>query len=277
MEVVRVDGLEVSYRRAGRGPPVVLAHGAAGDSRSWQPQIEGLADEFTVIAWDEPGAGASSDLPARFGFADYARCLGALVDSLGVGPVHLGGLSWGGMVALELQRLRPELVVTLILADTYAGWKGSLPEEERRARVEGLRRMLAAPAGSFDPTFPGLFAAGPPPQFAALLDEMAADVRRQSMAVLLGMADLDLRDRLPGVSVPALLIWGEEDARSPLRVAREFEAAIPGGELVLIPGAGHMSNLERPEAFNDAVRGFCRRHPPPPHAQGSYGPPYREV
>ena len=74
------------------------------------------------------------------------------------------------------------------------------------------------------------------------------------------MAETDQRDLLPAVAVPTLLIWGEADVRSPLSVAQQFEEAIPGAELVVIPGAGHVSNLERPEAFNDAVRAFCRAH-----------------
>ena len=72
MEVVRSHGLEIAYRRAGAGPPLVLVHGAASDGRLWQPQLNALADEFTVIAWDETGAGHSSDPPPDFGLAGYA-------------------------------------------------------------------------------------------------------------------------------------------------------------------------------------------------------------
>ena len=158
---VRAAGLDVAYDRAGSGPPLVLVHGAAGDAREWRPQIAGLSDDFTVIAWDEPGAGRSSDVPADFGLAGYATALAGLVETLGA-PAHVCGLSWGGTVTLELYRRRPELVATLVLADTYAGWKGSLPEHELRARVAGVERMLAAPAETFHPTFPGLFAGEPP-------------------------------------------------------------------------------------------------------------------
>jgi pimeloyl-ACP methyl ester carboxylesterase len=266
VEVVRVDGLEIAYRRAGGGPPLVLVHGGACDGRLWRPQLAALADEFTVMAWDEPGAGSSSDVPADFGLADYAHCLAALIEALGLGPAHVAGLSWGGTVAQELYRHHPGLVATLILADTYAGWKGSLPGEEVRARVDGLRRMLAEPAGEFDPTLPGLFAGDPPAEFVPLMEAMAADVRPESMrTALLVMAEADQRDLLPRIAVPTLLIWGELDARSPLDVSHQFERAIPDARLVVIPGAGHVSNLERPERFNEVVRGFCRAHPAPPH------------
>ena len=264
MQVVRSNGLEIAYERAGVGPALVFAHGAAEDGRVWRPQLAGLADEFTVVAWDEPGAGRSSDVPAGFGLADYASCLAKLIEELGLGPAHVAGLSWGGTLVQELYRHHRELVATLILIDTYAGWKGSLPPEEVRARVAGARRMLAAPPDRFDPTFPGLFAGEPPSQYAALLAEIAADVRPQSLRTqLLAMAEADQRDLLPRIAVPTLLIWGELDRRSPLSVARRFERAIPGAELVVLPGCGHVSNLERPEQLNAAVRGFCRAHPPP--------------
>ncbi len=263
MQVVRANGLDIAYERVGEGPPLVFVHGAAEDGRVWRPQLAALADEFTVIAWDEPGAGRSSDVPPDYGLADYASCLAVLIATLGLGPAHVAGLSWGGTVVQELYRHHPGLVATLILADTYAGWKGSLPEAEVRARVAGGRRMLAASAEVFDPTLPGLFAGDPPAEFVGLLEAMAADVRRESLsAQLVVMAEADQRDLLPRIAVPTLLIWGELDARSPLGVARRLEQAIPDTQLVVISGAGHVSNLEEPEQFNAAVREFCRAHPP---------------
>jgi len=262
VEVVRANGLEIAYERVGEGPPLVFVHGAAEDGRVWQPQLAALADEFTVVAWDEPGAGRSSDVAADFGLADYANCLAALVEALGLGRAHVAGLSWGGTVVQELYRRHPGLVGSLILVDTYAGWAGSLPEEEVRARVEGARRMLEAPA-EFDPTLPGLFAGDPPAEFVALLEGIAADVRPDSLSTQLSvMAAADQRDLLPRIAVPTLLIWGELDARSPLSVARQFEQAIPDTKLVVIPRSGHVSHLEQPEQFNEAVREFCRAHPP---------------
>jgi pimeloyl-ACP methyl ester carboxylesterase len=264
VEVIQAHGLEIAYEHVGEGPPLVLVHGAASDSRMWQPQLTGLADEFTVVAWDEPGSGRSADVPPDFVLADYADCLAALIDALDLRPAHVAGLSWGGTVALELYRRQPELVATLILVDTYAGWKGSLPAEEIRARVEGLRQMLAAADHSFDPTLPGLFAGAPPAEFVPLLEAVAADVRPESMrTALLVMAEADQRDLLPRIAVPTLLIWGELDGRSPLSVARQFEEAVPDTKLVVIPRTGHVSNLEQPDRFNEAVREFCRAHSPP--------------
>ena len=264
MEVVRANGLEIAYERVGQGAPLVFVHGAADDGRAWQPQLAALADEFTVVAWDEPGAGRSSDIPADFGLTDYATCLAALIETLALGPAHVAGLSWGGTVVQELYRHHPDLVATLILVDTYAGWKGSLPAEEVRARVAGAQHMLAAPAERLDPTLPGLFAGDPSAALVPLLEEIAAAVRPESIRTqLFVMAEADQRDLLPRIAVPTLLIWGELDTCSPLSVARQFERAIPDTKLVVIPGAGHVSNLEQPEQFNEAVREFCRVHSQP--------------
>ena len=263
VEFVEADGLKIAFKRVGEGPPLVFVHGAAEDSRIWQPQLADLADEFTVVAWDEPGAGRSSDPPEGFDLAGFADGLAALIDSLELGPAHIAGLSWGGTVVLELYRRHPGLVATLIMIDTYAGWKGSLPVDEVRARAAGVRQMLAAPHEDFDPTLPGLFASDPPAKFAPLLAAIAADVRPATLGHDLAiMAETDLSDLLPHIAVPTLLIWGQADVRSPLRIARQFEEAIPETELVVVEGAGHISHLERPARVNDAVREFCRAHPP---------------
>lgn len=261
MDLIRASGLDIAYERVGEGPPLLLVHGAGDDHRVWGPQFAALADEFTVVGWDEPGAGRSSDVPADFRLADYANCLAALIEALDLGPAHVAGISWGGTVVQELYRHHPRLVATLILVDTYAGWKGSLPAAELRTRVASAREMLAAPAEAFDPTSTALFAGGPPAEFLPMLEDMAAAVRPESLRTQLSaMADADQRDLLPRIAVPTLLIWGEQDARSPLSVAQQFAEAIPDAKLVVIAGSGHLSNLESPEQFNDAVRRFCRAH-----------------
>jgi pimeloyl-ACP methyl ester carboxylesterase len=256
---VHAHGLEVAYERRGNGSPLVFVHGGVSDGRVWQPQLEGLADAFTVVAWDEPGAGRSSDLPQDFGLDDYADCLAALIEQLELGPANVVGHSWGGTLCQELYRRRPELVASLILCGSYAGWKGSLPEDEVHARVALFEQMLAERPEAFDPNLPGLFAGDPPADYVELLEAIAADVRTESLGQpLLLMAEADQRELLPQIAAPTLLIWGESDARSPLSVARQFKEAIPHAELVVLPAAGHMSNLEQPELFNAAVRRFLQ-------------------
>jgi pimeloyl-ACP methyl ester carboxylesterase len=237
----------------------MLVHAGAEDSRSWTPQLAALSDEFRVIAWDEPGAGGSDDLPDNFGLADYADCLAGMIRALAASPTPLVGLSWGTTVILELYRRHPETVRSMVLADGYAGWRGSLGAEEAEARSASVRAALAEPDGGFAPTLPGLFAGDPPPLFLPLLEAMAADLRPRSMlAAVAAIAQADLTDVLPTIQVPTQLIWGALDARSPLSVAREFERRIPGAALAVIPDCGHTSNLEAPQQFNDLVRHFLQ-------------------
>lgn len=258
MDTVEVNGLRLAYRRTGHGPPVVFVHGGAEDSRAWTPQFEALADEFTVIAWDEPGAGGSDDVPDKFGLADYADCLAGMIRALQASPAHVVGLSWGTTVMLEAYRRHPDVFRSMVLADGYAGWRGSLGAAEAEARLHGVRAAISAE--HFDPTLPGLFAGPPPEKYVPLLDAMAADVRRHSMlTALTAMAKADLSRVLPKIKVPTQLIWGALDVRSPLAVAHEFERKIPGANLELIPACGHVSNLEAPISFNETVRSFLRR------------------
>ena len=93
MDAVEVDGQLIGYERTGHGPPLVLLHGYVSDGpTTWRPQLDGLSDEFTMIAWDAPGAGTSSDPPEDFGIAGYADCLGGFIDALSVQAPHVAGL-----------------------------------------------------------------------------------------------------------------------------------------------------------------------------------------
>ena len=149
---------------------------------------------------------------------------------------------------LEVYRRHPAVVRSMVLADGYAGWRGSLGSREADARLAAVRAALAEPDDAFDPTLPGLFAGEPPALFVPLMEAMAADVRRHSMTTALtAMAQADLTEVLPTVQVATQLIWGALDARSPLSVAREFERRIPGSTLAVIPDCGHVSNLEAPD------------------------------
>ena len=137
----------------------------------------------------------------------------------------------------------------MVLADGYAGWRGSLGAEEAESEER------------FDPTLPGLFAGDPPARVVPLLEVMAADVRRSSMlTALTAMAQAVLTHVLPTIQVPTQLIWGALDVRSPLAVAREFERQIPGASLEVVPDCGHVSNLEAPRLFNDIIRAFLHNH-----------------
>ena len=175
-----VRGLSVSYTQSGEaGPFLLLLHGFLCDSRCWRPQLSGLSDRFRVVAWDAPGAGASSDPPESFTTTDYAECLASFLDTIGVDRAHVVGLSWGGILAQEFYRRHPERVRCLVLADTYAGWKGSLPEHVWRERLancvrdaEGPREVVVSGILS------GVFTdAAPPPCVTSLRQSSPSSIR----------------------------------------------------------------------------------------------------
>ncbi|HCO02187.1 MAG TPA: alpha/beta hydrolase [Actinobacteria bacterium] len=250
----------VAFRYVGEGPPLVLLHGFLCDRRVWRRQLMDLSDQCTVVAWDAPGAGSSSDPPDPFTITDWGHCLAQFLDVVGIERAHVLGLSWGGLLAQEFYRLYPTRVRGLILADTYAGWKGSLGESVAEQRLARCLRESSLPAEEF-------VARWVPVEFftqaasQALQAEMSAVVSNfhplgfRLMAKAL--ADADTTDLLPNIKVPTLLLWGEDDRRSPLSVAEQFRDAIPSSELVVIPRAAHISNMERPEEFNAHVRRFC--------------------
>jgi pimeloyl-ACP methyl ester carboxylesterase len=259
MGAVEIDGLSVVYEWAGAGPPLVLLHGAISDARAWRRQLEALRDEFTIVAWDAPGAGRSAPVQQPFGMAEWADVLAGLLRALELGPAHVLGLSWGGSVALELYARHPEAVASLILADSYAGWKGSLPPDECAARLAMALETSAMPPDELAARWlPSLLSDGASPELADDVVAIIADFPPGGLRLMArAMADADLRAVLPTIRVPTLLLWGEHDVRSPLSVAEAMHAAIPGSRLVVIPDAGHESNLEQPERFNAAVRAFC--------------------
>lgn len=258
MKETDVGDLRIAYRMQGAGPPLVLLHGALSDSRAWRNQLEALSDDYTVVAWDAPGCGRSSDPPETFSLSDYADALAGLIGILGLERPHLLGLSFGGGLALEFYRRYPDVPRSLVLASAYAGWAGSLSPEDVEGRLQnGLRQSGWPPERVVEKWIPTLFSESPPERAVAETAEVMADFHPAGMrAMLRAFAAADLRGTLPEIGVPTLLLYGEADRRSPLPVAREMHAAIPGSELVVMEGVGHVGNVEAPEKFNSAVRGF---------------------
>jgi pimeloyl-ACP methyl ester carboxylesterase len=262
MEHVDVDGLRISYERAGSGPALVLAHGFIGDGRStWSAQLDDLSDEFTVVAWDAPGAGRSSTPPSSFRVPDYADCLAAFVRALRLHQPHLVGLSFGGIVALELFRRRLAVPQSLVLAGAYAGWAGSLPADTVGERLRiSLERADLPPDQFAEAMLSSMFSESAPVE---AVEVFAASVRAFNPAGFRAMtwssAEADLRDVLAIVDVPTLLLYGDQDVRAPLDIAHALHAAIPESELIILPGVGHVSPVEAPQLFNRELRCYFRR------------------
>ena len=260
MATTEVDGLRIAYERSGDGRPIVFVHGYVGDGpTTWRPQLDALADEFAVVAWDAPGAGRSSDPQEPFGMAGYADCLAAFIERLVLVRPTVVGLSFGGALALALCHRHPDVAGSVVLASAYAGWRGSLPAEVADARLhQAMALAECSPDEVVDALLPTMFAEGTPAASVEAFGEAMRTFHPSGFRSMALAAAEDLREALPSVDVPCLLLYGDHDVRAPLSVAEELHAAIAGSTLVVLEGAGHVCNIEAPRAFNEAVRDFVR-------------------
>ena len=249
MEYVECGGLRIAYEREGVGPPLVLLHGYVGDGlTTWRRQIDDLSDEFTVVAWDAPGAGGSSDPPESFGVAGYVDCLARFISELGLERPHVAGLSFGGALAIAFAGRHCATPKSLVLASAYAGWAGSLPAEvtEQRFR-QALQLSSLSPDDFVDALLPTMFSPSTPRE---VVEDFGTSLRAFHPAGFRALAHAcaeNVRPDLSRILVPSLLVYGESDARAPVGVAEDLRAAIAGSTLTVLPGAGHCCNLESPE------------------------------
>ena len=258
MERVDVDGLTIAYLRAGDGPPLLLLHGGVSDGpTTWWNQIDEFAHDHTVIAWDAPGAGASDDPPEMFGMDGYASCVAGFIRALGLDAVHLMGHSFGGAVALAVAARHADLVRSLVLVSAYAGWRGSLGDVEAGARLDetiALSRRSGAEVA--DALLPTMFAVPVAGFEAAAFRKAIVAFHPAGMRAMAAACAEDLSALLPEVVAPTLIVYGSADTRAPWPVAGRLHDGIASSRLVVIEGAGHECNTERPQVFNDAVRVF---------------------
>lgn len=262
------DGLAVHYVDEGRGEPaVVFVHGFPFSSSMWEPQIPVVVGAGRrAVAPDLPGFGAS-EVPAErswYSIDGYADLLAALAGDLGLGPVVLVGLSMGGYIALAVVRRHPDLLAGLVLADTRPD-----PDtpEGRQARSEQQAKVTEA--GQVGPLVDGLLdrvlvdgGSG----HAEVRERLAAVMRTTAPGAWVGALEAmkqrsDQTDLLPAITVPTLVVVGESDALVPLEVAEGMAKAIPGARLEVVPGAGHVANLENTGVFNQALDGFLAALP----------------
>lgn len=259
---VRVGEHTIAYRHAGHGPALVLLHGFLCDSQVWEPQLTGLASQFNVVAWDAPGAGLSSDPPESFTITDWSNCLVEFLDRIGIPQAHLAGLSWGGLLAQELYRLHPARILSLVLAGTYPGWRGSFPPDVVQQRLDRCMREAWLPPEEFVPRWvPEFFTEAASPDVQRAMEAVVSGFHPAGFRLMAkSLAETDTTELLPNIKAPTLLLWGDDDRRSSLAIAAQFQAAMPNAQLEVIQGAGHISNMEQPERFNDLVRRFCLSH-----------------
>jgi pimeloyl-ACP methyl ester carboxylesterase len=259
VDAVEVGGFRIAFEREGHGPPLLLLHGFVGDGvGTWRYQLETLSDEFTVVAWDAPGAGRSSAAPESFRLSDYADCLFGFVSALKLTHPYVAGLSFGSVLALELFRRHRGLPRKLVLASAYAGWAGSFPPDVVQERLQLSLELSRLPAADFVAALlPSMFSPEAAADRVAAFAENAAEfdpVGFRAMAI--ASAEADMRDVLPYIDVPTLLLYGDRDVRAPRQVAEALLAGIPESRLVMIPGVGHINSVEAPDQFSAEVRTF---------------------
>jgi 3-oxoadipate enol-lactonase len=248
------DGVRLYHELHGdeHAAPLILLEGMGGDIPGWRRNIPVFARELRVVAYDFRGNGNSDEPTGPVSMATFVEDTLALLDSLDIDRAHVYGQSFGGMVAQELALTRPSRIRTLILGCTHAG---------PRHVVRGKRS--AVPKGEpwrsmYAPGFPDRH----PEHVADDLRIGAAQPkhpeggRRQWEA----MQDFDSFDRLPGLQIPTLILHGTEDQAVAPENAELLAERIPGAELVLLEGAGHLYHSEQAQAADAAVLDFTRRH-----------------
>jgi 3-oxoadipate enol-lactonase len=261
-----VRDIAVAYDDAGSGPPVVLLHGFPFNRSMWRGQARALVETHRVITPDLRGQGDTSlgETEGAATMEEMAADVAALLDELGVEHAVVGGLSMGGYVALAFCRAFTERVRALVLADTRAG---ADTDEVRRTREENARRALAeGMAPIADAMLPKLLSAETlehrPEVVGRVREMMLATKPEGAAAALRGMAlRRDQTDLLREIEAPTLIVVGGEDAVTPPAEAEAMRGAIKDSRLVRIEGAGHLSNVERPEEFDLALADFLRGLP----------------
>ena len=246
----------VAVREEGAGPAVVLVHGYPLDGDMWSDVSRRLAPKFRVLRPDLPSR-RDTPHPPRPSLAEYAAWIGAVIDAAG-GRAGVAGFSMGGYVLFELLRARPETVAAAAFVDTQAGADDAKGREARNRAIFTAREM--GPSAVSDRMVPKLLSAGGRSR-PDLVARVRAIVRRQNPNSiendLLGMRDrADSTASLGSIRVPALVVVGSEDAITPPAKAEEIAKGIPGAALVAIPGAGHLSPMENPDAVASALSAF---------------------
>lgn len=233
------------------GVPIVFLHGVGSDKSVWAPQLAHFGRSRRAVAFDYPGYCDSDPAPDGTNRDDYATAILAAMDALGIERAHVCGLSLGGVIAIALHALASDRCASLILADSFAMHPDGRGIYERSLAGSANLRAMAEARVDF------LLAAG-------ALDDVRTEVvetmsKIDPAAYRIGAEAVwlaDQRGRAAAIDVPALVIVGEEDRATPPALSEELVAMIPKAKLERIPGAGHISNLERPAQFDRIVAEF---------------------
>lgn len=250
--------IEIGYEDVGQGLPVVFLHGFPHDRSLWAPQLGALMDRCRCIAPDMRGFGEST-VRGPYSMNRYADDVVALLDALHIERAVIAGLSMGGYVAFAMWRRHRARVRALVLADTRAGADSTEGRAKRRTMIETVRAEGLEPLLDSQVTgMLGKTTREKHPELGDAVRRMLARAPAEGVAGALEamIARPDSTDTLATIDVPTLIVVGDEDVLTPPRESRAMHEAIRASRLEVLSGAGHLSNLERPAAFNHVVSEF---------------------
>ena len=257
----RINDIDLAYSDEGQGPPVVFLHAFPLNRTTWAPQVAALSDRSRVVTIDLRGHGESDAPMWRYTLDQFAEDVRSLLKHLGIARATFVGLSMGGYILLALYRTHPELFQSLVLADTRATADTPDVKDARFSMAQiAYRRGASAIA---DLMMPKLLSPASLEHRADLRDQLRAIITGNQVSGIAGdlMAMEERPDSTPllsTISVPTLVIVGEEDLASPPEEVEAMAKQIPGSTFVRIPQAGHLSNMENPDAFNAALLSFLQ-------------------
>ena len=257
---IRIDGRpRIAVDHVGSGALVVFLHGIGGNRTNWRDQLPAFGQRFHAVAWDARGYGDSDDYDGPLDFGDFADDLRRVLDHFRCDRAHLVGLSMGGVIALDFEARNPRRVASLTLCDSMPGF--STFSETERAEFVRLRQepLLAGktPKEIAPAVASTLISKRPRPGvFEALVASLSALRKESYLKTLAGSVGYARTFRLEDIEVPVHLIVGDEDRLTPPAVSRRMAERIRDSRLTIVAGAGHLSNIEQPDAFNRAALDF---------------------
>ncbi len=249
---------------AGAGELILFMHGIGGNRTNWTEQVRRFGDHFLAVAWDARGYNGSEDYDGELDFSDFARDILRVLKFYGRWKLHLVGLSMGGRIAQDFHALYPQHVATLTIAASFSAFE-KFSEADRQKFLalrlkplvdEGKEPRDIAPSIARTLASPNATEA----QYQRLVASMAALHKDSYIKALKATTHYDRTAALEKIAVPTLLVFGEADTLTTAAMGREIQARIKGAKLVVVPKAGHLVNLEQPEAFEAALEPFLLEH-----------------